>query len=71
MNDQKIEDMLETLAMRQQVFEKIKEAQFSLAIMVCEAEQTMKVGGERYLAAEIDKTISALKDAAYILRQMK
>lgn len=71
MTDRDVEEMLETLAMRQQVFSHIKAAQFSLAIMVAEAEETMKQNGERILAAEIDQVISKLKNASYILRQLE
>ncbi len=71
MTDRDVEEMLETLAMRQQVFQHIKAAQFSLAIMVTEAEETMRQNGERMLAAEIDQVISKLKNASYILRQLE
>jgi hypothetical protein len=71
MTDRDVEEMLETLAMRQQVFQHIKAAQFSLAIMVTEAEETMRQNGERMLAAEIDQVISRLKNASYILRQLE
>jgi len=71
MTDRDVEEMLETLAMRQQVFQHIKAAQFSLAIMVTEAEETMKQNGERILAAEIDQVIGKLKNASYILRQLE
>lgn len=71
MTDRDVEEMLETLAMRQQVFQHIKAAQFSLAIMVAEAEETMRQNGERMLAAEIDQVIGKLKNASYILRQLE
>lgn len=71
MTDRDVEEMLETLAMRQQVFQHIKAAQFSLAIMVAEAEETMRQNGERMLAAEIDQVIGRLKNASYILRQLE
>ena len=71
MTDRDVEEMLETLAMRQQVFRHIKAAQFSLAIMVTEAEETMRQNGERMLAAEIDQVIGKLKNASYILRQLE
>jgi hypothetical protein len=71
MTDRDVEEMLETLAMRQQVFQHIKAAQFSLAIMVTEAEETMRQNGERMLAAEIDQVIGKLKNASYILRQLE
>ena len=71
MTDRDVEEMLETLAMRQQVFQHIKAAQFSMAIMVTEAEETMRQNGERMLAAEIDQVIGKLKNASYILRQLE
>jgi hypothetical protein len=71
MGDREVEEMLETVAMRQQVFSKIKDSQWRLAIMVSEAENTMKLGGESLLSREIHGVISELKNAVYILRQLE